>query len=182
MNIIQCPKKIRARSKVVAKRGRTYQQDLQEVLISGALHYRNTNDNTLLTNIVNDQPEGIRKDDRMIPWIVHNFQCTWDDEKLRFKKKTASTFLTDDFDVEKYAASNWWEFGREATPKKMWELMRKVKALTRDIEKHEVDARKQAIGALEAVNELTDKLHQIGCAKVAEVGLSPSLKSLKEAA
>jgi hypothetical protein len=118
----------------------------------------------------------------MIPWIVHFFECTWDDEKLRFKKKTASTFLTDDFDVEKYAASNWWEFGREATPKKMWELMRKVKALTRDIEKHEVDARKQAIGALEAVNELTDKLHQIGCAKVAEVGLSPSLKSLKEAA
>jgi len=168
MNIIQCPKKLRARSKVVAKRGRTYQQDVQELLINGAWHYRQHGDNTMLTHIVNDQPEGLRKDDRMIPWVVHNFQCKWDDKKLRFKKAKVSTFLTDAFEVDKYIESKWWEFGRETTPK-TWELMRKLKALTRDIEKHEVDAKKQAIGALDAVNELTDKLHQIGCGEVAKV-------------
>jgi hypothetical protein len=75
--------------------------------------------------------------------------------------------LTDAFEVEKYTENKWYNFELENTLN-IWQLMRKVKALTRDIEKHEVDAKKQAIGALEAVNELTDKLHQIGCSKVAK--------------
>jgi|TARA_R100000093_G_C1923137_1_gene66308 hypothetical protein len=167
MNIIQDAKKLRARSKAVAKKGRTYQEDVQELLVSGGWHYRQHSDNSLLTAIVNDQPEGVRKD-KMTGWVTEMFQCKWDVEKSRFKKAKVSTFLTDAFDVEKYAESKWWKFELETTPN-IWQLMRKVKALTRDIEKHEGDAKKQAIGALDAVNELTNTLHKIGCAEVSKV-------------
>jgi len=167
MNIIQDAKKLRSRIKSVAKRAGTIQDDIQELLVSCGWHYRQHGDNSLLTQCVNAMPEGVRKE-RMTGWVTEMFQCKWDNEKSRFKKAKVSTFLTDAFEVEKYTENKWYNFELENTLN-IWQLMRKVKALTRDIEKHEVDAKKQAIGALEAVNELTDKLHQIGCAEVAKV-------------
>jgi len=166
MNIIQDAKKLRSRIKSVAKRAGTIQDDIQELLVSCGWHYRQHGDNSLLTQCVNAMPEGVRKE-RMTGWVTEMFQCKWDNEKSRFKKAKVSTFLTDAFEVEKYTENKWYNFELENTLN-IWQLMRKVKALTRDIEKHEVDAKKQAIGALEAVNELTDKLHQIGCSKVAK--------------
>ena len=167
MNIIQDKKKLRIRITAVAKRAGTIQDDIQEVLVSSGFHYRHTHDNSLLTYCVVAMPEGVRKE-RMTGWVTEMFQCKWDNEKSRFKKAKVSTFLTEAFDVEKYAENKWYDFEVDSSPN-IWQLMRKVKALTRDIEKHEGDAKKQAIGALDAVNELTNTLHKIGCAEVSKV-------------
>ena len=169
MNIIQDVKKLRTRIKSVAKRAGTIQEDIQELLVSCGWHYRQHGDNSLLTQCVNAMPDGVRKE-RMTGWVAENFQCKWDAENLRFKKAKVSTFLTEAFELDKFdsATNAWWDFEVDTKPN-LWKLMRKVEALTRDIEKHEADAKDQAVGALPAVMALTDKLHEIGCAKVSKV-------------
>jgi len=167
MNIIQDAKKLRNRIKTVASQGAKFQENVQELLVSGGWHYRRTNDNSLLTQIVNAMPDGVRKE-RMTGWVTENFQCKWDAENLRFKKAKVSTFLTDTFEVEKYTENKWWDFEVD-TKMNLWALKKKIESLTRDIEKHEGDAKKQALGALDAVITLTDTLHKIGCTKVDKV-------------
>jgi len=169
MNIIQDAKKLRTRIKSVAKRAGTVQEDIQELLVSCGWHYRQHGDNSLLTQCVNAMPDGVRKE-RMTGWVAENFQCKWDAENLRFKKAKVSTFLTEAFELDKFdsATNAWWNFEVD-TKMNLWALKKKIESLTRDIEKHEGDAKKQALGALDAVIILTDKLHEIGCTKVDKV-------------
>ena len=167
MDIIQDPKTLRNKINSVAKSARTFQENVQILLVSCGWHYRLHGDNSLLTQCVNAMPEGVRKE-RMTGWVAENFQCKWDSEHNRFKKAKVSTFLTEAFEKEKYADNKWYNFEVESKSA-AWVLAKMLEKATRDIEKHEGDAKKQAIGALSAAMSLVDKLHEIGCSKVDKV-------------
>ena len=171
MNIIKDRKSLTTRIKSVAKRAGTIQDDMQEVLASCGFHYREHGDNSLLTQAVNAMPAGFRKDS-MTGWVAFNFQCKWDSEKLRFKKSKVSTFLTDSFDSEKYldvVNNAWYNFGIEERSVKPWMLIKMLEKAVRDVEKHDVEAKEQAVMAYDAALALTNKLHEIGCTEVDKV-------------
>jgi len=167
MDIIKDRKALTSKIKSVAKQLSTQQENIQILLVSAGWHYREHGDNSLLTQVVNAMPEGVRKE-RMTGWVAEYFQCKWDAEKLRFKKAKVSTFLTERFDLEKYTENKWYNFEIESKPN-VWMLQKMLEKAIRDIDKHDVEAKKQASQAYDASVALTNKLHEIGCTKVDKV-------------